>query len=464
MHAAFSRAYLGSIHNRDRIPGLPTALSTVQTATMTVQATPDLLIKGGTLLDPVSGSESRSDVLIKDGLIAALGKDLSAEGVAVFDASGKYVSMGWMDMHVHLREPGFEHKETIQTGSAAAAFGGFTAVACMPNTDPPIHTRDVVEFIIERAGATPVDVYPIACVSKHRKGESLAEMADLAEGGAVAFSDDGDPVQDSGLMRHALEYSRMLDKPIIGHEEDLPLGPKGHMHEGEVSTRLGLPGIPTISEEIMIARDILLAEYTGGHVHIAHISTANAVDQVRLAKSKGINVTTEVCTHHFTLTDKAVEDMDFDTHTKMHPPLRTQADIDAIKVGLKDGTIDAICTDHAPHASFEKEVEYVAAPFGILGLETAWGLTGRELIESGILSIQEAVYKLTVAPREILRIPVPTMAEGQPANLTIFDAHSKWTFEKEHIHSKSVNTPFVGDRMVGRAWATYNKGQLVNNA
>jgi len=464
MHAAGGRAYLGSVIDRTMASGNPTALSPALSATMTVQATPDLLIKGGTLLDPVTGSTSQSDVLIRDGVITALGVGLSAEAVPVYDATGKYVSMGWMDMHVHLREPGFEHKETIQTGCAAAAFGGFTAVACMPNTDPPIHTRDVVEFIIERAGPTPVDVYPIACVSKHRKGESLAEMADLAEGGAVAFSDDGDPVQDTGLMRHALEYSRMLNKPIIGHEEDLPLGPKGHMHEGEVSTRLGLPGIPTISEEIMIARDILLAEYTGGHVHIAHISTANAVDQVRLAKAKGIHVTTEVCTHHFTLTDKAVEDMDFDTHTKMHPPLRTQTDIDAIKVGLKDGTIDAICTDHAPHASFEKEVEYVAAPFGILGLETAWGLTGRELIDPGVLSMQEAVHKVTVAPREILHIPIPALAEGQPANLTIFDATTEWTFEKKDIHSKSVNTPFVGERMVGKAWATYNKGQLVDNA
>jgi len=431
---------------------------------MTVQSTPDLLIQGGTLLDPVSGATTKQDILIRDGNIEAIGEHLAAGDVPVYDASGKTISMGWMDMHVHLREPGYEHKETIQTGCAAAAFGGFTAVACMPNTDPPIHTRDVVEFIIERAEATPVDVHPIACVSKHRKGESLAEMADLAAGGAVAFSDDGDPVQDTGLMRHALEYSRMLEKPIIAHEEDLPLGPKGHMHEGEVSTRLGLPGIPTISEEIMIARDILLAEYTGGHVHVAHISTAGAVDLVRQAKAKGINVTTEVCTHHFALTDKAVEDMNYDTHTKMHPPLRTQADIDAIKVGLKDGTIDAICTDHAPHASFEKEVEYVAAPFGILGLETAWGLTGRELLSTGVLSLQQAIHKLTVAPREILHLPIPAIEVGRAANLTIFDADTEWTFEKEHIHSKSVNTPFIGDRMVGKAWATYNKGQLVDNA
>jgi len=333
----------------------------------------------------------------------------------------------------------------------------------MPNTNPAIHTRDVVEFIIERAEKTPVDVYPIACVSKNRKGESLSEMADLAAGGAVAFSDDGDPVQDSSLMRHALEYSAMLKMPIINHEEDLSLGPKGYMHEGEVSTRLGLAGIPTISEEIMIARDILLAHYTGGHVHVAHISTAGAVNQVRHAKKSGINVTTEVCAHHFTLTDKEVERSEFDTHTKMHPPLRPQSDIDAIKAGLADGTIDAICTDHAPHASFEKEVEFIAAPFGILGLETAWGLTGRELIDPGVLSLAEAVHKLSVAPRKILHIEVPRLEVGAPANLTIFDATTEWTFEAENIKSKSVNTPFVGQKMVGKAWAIYNKGQLVTN-
>lgn len=430
---------------------------------MTTEKTPDLLVKGGSILEPVSGSITKSDILIRDGVLAEIGPDLKHTDATQYDASGRTISIGWMDMHVHLREPGYEHKETIITGCEAAAYGGFTAVACMPNTNPPIHTRNVVEFIIERAEKTPVDVYPIACVSKNRKGESLSEMADLAAGGAVAFSDDGDPVQDSSLMRHALEYSAMLNMPIINHEEDLLLGPKGHMHEGEVSTRLGLAGIPTISEEIMIARDILLADYTGGHVHVAHISTAGAVNLVRHAKKNGINVTTEVCAHHFTLTDKEVETSEFDTHTKMHPPLRPQSHIDAIKAGLADGTIDVICTDHAPHASFEKEVEFIAAPFGILGLETAWGLTGRELIDSGVLSLAEAVHKLSVAPREILHIEVPRLEVGAPANLTIFDATTEWTFEAENIRSKSVNTPFVGQKMLGKAWAIYNKGQLVTN-
>ncbi|SHL06757.1 dihydroorotase [Rhodothermus profundi] len=423
--------------------------------------TPDLLIRGGILLDPETGRQRRADLLIRNGRIARIAESIEADDVPVYEAAGKFVSPGWMDMHVHLREPGQEHKETIETGCQAAAFGGFTAVACMPNTDPPIHTRDVVEFVIERGRRTPVDVYPIACVSKNREGKELTEMADLVEGGAVAFSDDGAPVQHGGLMRRALEYASMLDRVIINHMEDLTLNPQGHMHEGVVSTRLGVPGIPSLAEEVMVARDLLLAEYTGGHVHVAHISTARSVELVRQAKARGVRVTAEVCPHHFTLTDEAVERTGFSTNTKMHPPLRTAADIAAIKEGLRDGTIDAICTDHAPHASFEKEVEFIEAPFGIIGLETAWGLIGRELIAPGVLTVTEAVYKLTVAPRRILRLPVPRLAEGEPANLTIFDATTRWVFEARHIRSKSQNTPFIGEELVGRAWAIYNRGWFV---
>lgn len=422
--------------------------------------TPDLLIRNGTVVDPEGGENRRVDVLIRDGRIAALGENLEIEGLRTHDATGRLISPGWMDMHVHLREPGFEYKETIETGCRAAAFGGFTAVACMPNTNPPIHTRDVVEFIVERGAATAVDVYPIACVSHDRAGKQLTEMVDLAEGGAVAFSDDGAPVQDSGLMRTALEYSSMIGRPIVNHMEDLGLNPHGHMHEGAVSTRLGLAGIPGLAEEVMIARDILIAEYTGGHVHVAHISTGRAVDLVRQGKARGIRVTAEACTHHFALTDLEIAEREFDTNLKMHPPLRTAADVAAIKEGLRDGTIDAICTDHAPHASFEKEVEFAAAPFGILGLETAWGLTGRELIATGVLTLHQALYKLIVAPRRIFGIEVPRIEVGRPANLTIFDATTPWTFEARHIHSKSRNTPFVGAPMVGRAWATYNRSRF----
>jgi dihydroorotase len=425
--------------------------------------TPDLLLRGGVILDASESSRTRADVLIRDGRIAEIGEGLSADGVAHYDCEGSFISVGWMDMHVHLREPGHEHKETIETGARAAAAGGFTAVACMPNTDPPIHTRDVVEFIIERARATAVDVYPIACVSKGRAGKELAEMADLVAGGAVAFSDDGSPVQDSGLMRRALEYSAMLDRPVINHMEDLTLHAHGQMHEGAVATRLGLAGIPALAEEVMIARDALIAEFTGGRIHVAHISTANAVDIVRRARKRGVAITAEVCAHHFALTDEEVERTNYSTNTKMHPPLRTAADLEAIKEGLRDGTIDAICTDHAPHASFEKETEFVAAPFGIIGLETAWGLVGRDLIAKSVLTLEECVRKVTVEPRRILRLANPEISTGAAANLTIFDGDTRWTFEARHIRSRSRNTPFVGSEMVGRAWAIYNKGQFVDN-
>ena len=422
----------------------------------------DVLLSGGTVLDARTGASRRADVLILDGRIAQLAEAVDApDGVRVVDATGRTISQGWMDMHVHFREPGQEHKETIETGARAAAWGGFTAVACMPNTEPPIATRDVVEFVKKRAEGLAVDVYPIGTVSKRREGQELAEMADMAEGGAVAFSDDGSPVQHGGLMRLALEYARTLGTPILGHMEDLTLNPHGHMNEGAVATRLGLPGIPGLAEEAMVARDALLAEFTGGAVHVCHISTARAVDIVRQAKARGVPITAEACPHHWALTDAAVEASEYDTHTKMHPPLRTAADVQAIKDGLADGTIDAIATDHAPHAGYEKEVEFTEAPFGILGLETCWGLTVRDLVRPGVLTLAQAVHKLAVAPREILGLEVPALEEGAEANLTVFDDSTGWTFGREHVHSKSHNTPFVGAPMVGRAWAIVNKGQLV---
>jgi len=409
-------------------------------------------------------SKSATDIMILDGIITEVASGLKNPGdVAEHDFNGAYVSGGWMDMHVHLREPGFEHKETIETGGRAAAFGGFTAVACMPNTNPSIHTRDVVEYIIKKAKDLPVDVYPIACVSKERKGHSISEMADLKEGGAVAFSDDGDPVFDSKLMRIALEYSSMLGMPIINHEEDLALSRPGHMHEGRISTRLGLAGTPSIAEEVMIARDILLAELTGGHVHVAHISTRNGVDLVRQAKKKGIKVTTEVCPHHFDLTEDEIENRDFDTNCKMHPPLRTSDDVEAMIEGLADGTIDAICTDHAPHAIEEKEVEFIYAPNGIIGLETAWGVTVRQLLDSKRLTLPQIISKLVDNPRKVLRLQVPEIKVGSVANLTIFNTAEKWIFEKKHVHSKSANTPYIGAQMHGKALAIYNKSSLVVN-
>ena len=424
----------------------------------------DLLVAGGTILDPVTGRVQRADIRIAGGTITEIAVGLRASGEYVLDATGQFISPGWMDMHVHLREPGQEHKETIETGCRAAAFGGFTAVACMPNTDPPIDSREAVHSIIERARDLPVDVHPIACVSQGRAGKELTEMAELAASGAVAFSDDGSPVQNGSLMRRALEYARMCQRPIINHMEDLTLGPKGHMNEGLVSTRLGVVPVPALSEESMLGRDLMLAEFTGGHLHVAHVSTALSTNLVRQAKARGVSVTAETCTHHFALTDEAVESSGFSSHTKMHPPLRSSRDMEAIKAGLCDGTLDVICTDHAPHAAFEKEVEFYAAPFGIIGLETAWGLTGTHLIKTGLLSVMDAVQKVCVAPRRILGIPVPALTEGAQANLTVFDATTEWTFSPEHIYSKARNTPFIGSTMTGKAWAIYNKGQLVENA
>ncbi len=426
--------------------------------------TPDLLIKNVKPLSRSHDGKTELDIRIKNGSITEIGKGLDAgNSEKVHDAKGSYLSPGWMDMHVHLREPGYEHKETIESGCRAAAFGGFTEVACMPNTKPPIHTRDVVEFIKKKSEPLAVNVHPIGCVSKERKGKSIAEMADMQDGGAVAFSDDGDPVYNSELMRVALEYSSMLGVPIINHEEDLKLSRPGHMHEGKVSTRLGLDGTPGIAEEVMIARDILLAEFTGGHVHVAHISTAKAVELVRRAKADGIHVTTEVCAHHFDLTDEEIERQHFDTNYKMHPPLRTQEDVEAMIEGLADGTIDAICTDHAPHAIEEKEVEFIYAPNGIIGLETAWGVTGKRLLKTNKMKLKDVLAKLIDNPRKILNLDVPKIEEGAPANLTLFNTDQEWTFEQKHIKSKSKNSPYVGSQMVGRAEAIYNKGQFIIN-
>lgn len=423
-----------------------------------------MLLRNLILINEQKTGDSPQDIRIKDGVIQEIGENLeAAEGEEVQDFEGAYASPGWMDMHVHLREPGFEHKETIETGCSAAAFGGFTAVACMPNTKPATHTRDVVEYIIKKAEKLPVDVHPIACVTKDRAGKSIAEMADMHEGGAVAFSDDGDPVYDAQVMRVALEYSSMLNAPIINHEEDLSLSRPGHMNEGRVATRLGLDGTPGIAEEVMIARDILLAEYTGGHVHVAHISTRKGMELVRDAKAKGINVTTEVCPHHFDLTDEEIDRTHFDTNFKMHPPLRTQDDVDAMIEGLADGTIDVICTDHAPHAIEEKEVEFIYAPNGIIGLETAWAISNMKLGETGKLSLQQLVEKLAVNPRKILNLDVPEIKEGAKANLTFFNTDEEWTFSAKNVHSKSKNSPYLDEKLKGRAVGIYNKGQLVMN-
>ncbi len=423
-----------------------------------------LLLKGGRLIDPATGRDEEFDVLLVDGGIEKLGHGLSVTAAQVIDLRGKVVAPGFLDMHVHLREPGFEHKETIETGVAAAAAGGFTGVCCMPNTNPPIDDESVVRYIHAKARVALqglVDVYPVGAVTKERKGEHLAPLAELAAAGAVAFTDDGDPVHDAEIMRRALEYSAMYGRPVIQHAQDLSLTRGSAMNEGLVATALGLPGWPPVAEEIIIARDIRLTEYTGGTYHVAHVSTAGSVECVRQAKAKGIRVTAEATPHHFTLTDAAVRT--FDTNTKMNPPLRTEEDVAAIRRGLRDGTIDAIASDHAPHSFDEKEVEYTAAPFGIIGLETALGLAVTELLLNGVLSLSQIVEKLSVNPRRILGIPPVAVSEGELANLTIFDPAAEWIVDPRTFRSRSRNTPFGGMTLTGKPVGVVNHGEIYWN-
>jgi len=362
-------------------------------------------------------------------------------------------------MHVHLREPGFEHKETIATGCAAAAAGGFTAVCCMPNTNPPIDDASVVRLIIERARATMqglVSVYPVGAVTAGRKGEHLSPMAELAEAGVVGFTDDGDPVHDAEIMRRALEYAAMFHRPVIQHAQDVGLSRGGVMNEGMVSTSLGLPGMPGLAEEVMVSRDIRLASFTGGQYHVAHISTAEAIAHVRAAKQKKLPVTCEVTPHHFTLLDESVRG--YDTNTKMNPPLRTADDLAAVLEGLRDGTIDVIATDHAPHSFDEKQVEFHSAPFGIVGLETAIGLALTELFHKHILSLSQIIEKFAVNPRRILNLPVVEIKEGANADLTVFDPTADWVVDPTHFKSKSKNTPFAGRHLKGKPVGVINNG------
>ena len=432
---------------------------------LTLEKTMNIMLKNGRLIDPVSGRDETVDIHIVNGTIEKIRSNVaSSSPMKVVDLKGKIVAPGFIDMHVHLREPGFEHKETILTGCTSAAAGGFTAVACMPNTKPAIDDESVIKFIKEKAGNALnglVDVYPIAAVSVGRKGEQLAPLAELANAGAVAFTDDGDPVHDAELMRRALEYAGMFNKPIIQHAQDLPLTKGGVMNEGFNSTSLGLPGMPGIAEDIMVARDIKLAQYTKSQYHVAHMSTAGCVALVREAKRKALRVTCEVTPHHFTLTDDAVRT--YDTNTKMNPPLRTREDVEAMKQGLRDGTIDVIATDHAPHSFDEKQVEFQSAPFGIVGLETAIGLTITELFEQGILSFQQIIEKFSTNPRSILHLPEIKIEDGERANLTLFDPAREWVVDVQMFKSKSKNSPFNGYKLRGRAVGVINNGQAFWN-
>lgn len=420
-----------------------------------------ILIRGGRVIDPSRGGDGVADVLVSGGRIEAVGRNIPAgDGVTVIEAAGKVVAPGLVDLHVHLREPGQEDVETVASGAMAAAAGGFSAVCAMPNTDPVTDNQAAVGFIVSQAQrAARARVYPIGAVSLGQKGQQLAEFGELVGAGAVAVSDDGKPVVSSHLMRTALEYARTFGIPVADHCEDPTLAAGGAMHEGLVSTRLGLKGIPAAAEEIMVARDIILAELTGGHVHLCHMSTRGSVELIRRAKAQGLRVTAEACPHHFSLTHERCAG--YDTNAKMNPPLREAADREAIRQGLKDGTIDVIATDHAPHHYDAKEREFDDAPNGIIGLETALGLAITELVDGGVLTLPELVDRMSTTPARIFSLPGGTLAVGAPGDVVVFDPTVEWEVRPEAFYSKSRNTPFAGRRLRGRAETTIVRGEIV---
>jgi dihydroorotase len=418
-----------------------------------------IILKEITLLHPEQNLNEINDLLIEDGLIKKIGALTQSEikEAKVFEMKGRFCSPGFFDMHVHLREPGREDEETVETGCSAAAAGGFTGVACMPNTNPDIDSAEVVRFIKEKAAKHLVDVFPVAAATLARKGEAISPMLELFEAGAVGFSDDGLAIKSAGILRNVLEYSRMVNAPVIEHCEDESLA-GGAMNESFTSTLLGLPGIPNVAEDLIVARDIMMAEFTGGRVHIAHISSKNAVELVRQAKKRGIKVTAEVAPHHFALTDDMLKT--FDTNYKMNPPLRTREDVEAMIEGLKDGTIDCIASDHAPHSIEEKEMEFIYAPNGILGLETQIGLAISELVKKKHLTLEQLVEKFAINPRRILNLPIPKIQVGEEANLTIFDPEQIWTVDISKFKSKSKNAPYDKRLLTGKSIAVINKKKM----
>ena len=420
-----------------------------------------ILIRGGRVIDPSRGTDGVADVLLEDGRISAVGRGVAPpEGSEIIEAAGKVVAPGLIDLHVHLREPGQEDLETVASGAMAAAAGGFTAVCAMPNTDPVTDNQAAVGFIVSQAQrAGKARVYPIGAVTLGQRGEQLAEFGELVGAGAVAVSDDGKPVGSSHMMRTALEYARTFGIPVANHCEEMSLAQGGAMHEGLVSTRLGLKGIPAAAEEIMVARDIILAELTGGHVHLCHMSTRGSVELIRRGKERGIRVTAEATPHHFSLTHERCAG--YDTNAKMNPPLREVADVAAIRQGLKDGTIDVIASDHAPHHYDAKEREFDLAPNGIVGLETALGVAIRDLVDSGILTLAELVDRMSTRAARIFNLPGGTLAVGAPADVVVFDPAERWVVRPEHFRSKSRNTPYAGAELVGRAHQTVVRGRIV---
>ncbi|RLB68281.1 MAG: dihydroorotase [Deltaproteobacteria bacterium] len=417
-----------------------------------------ILIKGGRVISPAQKLDDTCDILIEKGKITAIGKDLDDKGAEVIDATGKVVTPGLVDIHVHLRDPGLEYKEDIASGTLAAVTGGFTSVACMPNTNPVNDSMSVTNYILNKAAKEGhCRVFPIASITKGLEGESLTEMGELKEHGVYAVSDDGKPVSNPQLMRRAMEYARPFGMTIVSHAEDLDLVGSGVMNEGPVSTELGLKGIPWVAEDAATAREVMLAEFTGAHLHVAHVSTRGSIDIVRQAKKRGVNVTCEAAPHHFTLTEEAVRG--YNTNAKMNPPLRSAEDREAVRQGIADGTVDAIATDHAPHHMDEKNVEFSIAMNGIVGLETALPLT-LKLVDDGLIDLPKAITLLTSSPAEALGLPVGQLEEGGDADVTVIDPDLEWTVEAQKLVSKSKNTPFDGWQMKGAAVCTIVAGKV----
>jgi dihydroorotase len=418
-----------------------------------------LLIRGGRVIDPASGRDQVADVLLANGVVEAIGAKLSAEGAEVVDATSCWVTPGFIDLHTHLREPGQEYKEDIASGGRSAAAGGFTSIACMANTNPVNDDPSVTDYILDRARQDcPVRVYPVAAATKGLAGEVMTEMVALARSGAVAFSDDGKTIMDSGMQRRVLEYSKLTGKPVMVHAEDRCLVKDGVVNEGPVSTKLGLPGNPAIAETVHVARDIQLAELTGAHLHVAHVSTAGAVALIRDAKNRGVHVTAEVTPHHLTLTDEAA--LGFSTNAKMAPPLRSARDAAACVAGLADGTLDAIATDHAPHAVHEKDVEFTAAPPGILGFETALPVV-LALVRNNQLTEAQLIASLTANPARVIGLPQGRLEPGAPGDVVVIDPERKWVYDPAKGFSKSRNSPWAGQAMHGRVVQTIVGGRLV---
>ena len=422
-----------------------------------------LLIRNGRVVDPSQGLDQGMDILVEDGHVAAIGERLEVPArVKTLDAAGQVVAPGFIDLHTHLREPGFEYKETIETGSKAAVAGGFTAICCMPDTEPVNDDPSVTSYIRKRAEqAGLARIYPVGALSKGLEGKEMAEIGEMAKAGAVAISDDRRPVGNALLMRRALEYARSFDIPVAAHEEDFDLSDGGSMHEGAVSTRIGLRGMPTSAEEVMVARDVLLAELTGGRLHLCHLSTAIALDLVRIAKRRGLTVSCEVAAHHFVLTDEDVAGADYDPNWKINPPLRSAVEVEAILQAIYDGTVDAIVSNHEPHHADEKELDFADAPFGIVGLETAVPLALDRLVHARVIGLTQLVRLMSTRPAEIYNLPGGSLREGVPADITVLDLRALRTVDPGSFKSLSRNTPFAGMRLKGWPVATIVGGKIV---